>query len=263
MTYENNVMEIDPENVQLPGENGYRHYEKYYFAFIDVLGFKKNFMENKKAMCKETPNPYDIVFEYYFKLMNKSLISKNGDADSFYAGQTSDSLYFYTNNPQYLLDYIKIFQHFNNYAMSKDVFFRGGIAKGFLHTNEKYQFYGDSVIKAYLLESVVAVKPIVLIDEEIFSDLKNRYGDEMVEELIETHADRHYIKLFDVAFDIDLLFDERMALENINMKDVEANILKNKKEFEFDPSNFNKYSFLQECYKIYNANKSSGGEKNV
>lgn len=85
----------------------------------------------------------------------------------------------------------------------------------------------------------------------------------MVEELIETHADRHYIKLFDVAFDIDLLFDERMALENINMKDVEANILKNKKEFEFDPSNFNKYSFLQECYKIYNANKSSGGEKNV
>ena len=156
--------------------NGYENcIEECYFAFVDVLGFKRDFLEEGERICGERPNKYDEVFKYYFELMEKAVFSQYND---FYAGQTSDSLYFYTSNTQCLVDYIRIFQHFNNYAMSKKVFFRGGIAKGILYYNQRHQFYGDSVIKAYLLESVVAVYPRIIIDKKTYDTLKDLYKEE-------------------------------------------------------------------------------------
>lgn len=70
------------------------------------------------------------------------------------------TVYIYIDRSDFLLEFMKIFSYFNLYAMSKNVFFRGGIAKGNLYKKEKYQFYGNSMIYAYFMESVISKYPI-------------------------------------------------------------------------------------------------------
>lgn len=70
------------------------------------------------------------------------------------------------------MNFIDIFNHFNLYAMSKNVFFRGGISQGELFKKENYQFFGDSVIGTYLLESNISKFPIITIDKNTYNDLK-------------------------------------------------------------------------------------------
>lgn len=49
-----------------------------------------------------------------------------------------------------------------------DIFFRGGIAKGNLFYDEKLHFvFGSGLVKAYSLESGVAVYPRIVIDQEL------------------------------------------------------------------------------------------------
>lgn len=241
--------------VQYEKVNEYEHpEEEYYFAFIDILGFKKDFIAERRSMCEQRPNRYDDVFKYYFILMEKAKF--NQSKGNIYAGQTSDSLYFYTKRVDYLLQYIKIFQHFNNYAMSKNVFFRGGIAKGILHFKEEYQFYGDSVIRAYLLESVVAVNPTVVLDKKTYDELTELLADRkedarpFLEE--EEKEDRYYIKLFNFSSDPDdlkSLFIDGANLKQIDKSKIEKNIRENKDNFEYDPHNFKKYIFLLNRFK--------------
>ena len=134
----------------------YTHYPKVYFAFLDVLGFKYDYEvweRQKEKRSEDAPDrKYTEVFSYYFLLMQAARFMQQRD-ELHYAGQTSDSLYFYTNRIDYLVDFVKIFSVFNKFAMSQEVFFRGGIAQGQLFMKKHYQFYGDSVIRAYLLES--------------------------------------------------------------------------------------------------------------
>ena len=167
-------------------------------------------------------------------------------SDENYAGQTSDSLYFYTPRIDFLVEFIKIFSHFNLFAMSKDVYFRGGIAQGKLHYKEKYQFYGDSVIYAYLLENVIAKNPAVYVDEKTYQELvKNVDCSEWIEE----NKNRYYIKPFcgynleiKDCFNLDSLIDIQM----ISLETIYQNIEENRKKFEYDDKTFSKYLFLKE-----------------
>lgn len=251
MPYENPIPEFDDER-EISQETEAVDYEpmrEVYFAFIDVLGFQKTFNDMKISHGKEeTKNyknaeKYRDVFNYYFALMNAAKFMEKGKDTGCYAGQTSDSLYFYTDRTDFLMQFIKIFSHFNLYAMSKDVFFRGGIAKGALFKKEKYQFYGDSVIGAYLLESNISKNPIIMIDEQTNKDINtiSEYND-----LIETNDERHYIKPFALiekrlSLDIDEDFIER----DINVEIIKQNIESNKQAFEYDANNYSKYIFLQ------------------
>lgn len=147
----------------------YPMHENVYFAFIDVLGFKQAFDENREDPKKRFAKDYENVFKYYSLLLRNASFARSGFSK---AGQTSDSLYFYTDRIDYLGEFIKIYLHFNLYAMSKNVFFRGGIAKGCLFINEPHQFYGDCVIKAYLLEEEISKFPRVAFDQETYIALK-------------------------------------------------------------------------------------------
>ena len=148
MAYSNPIPDLEDEIdvLRIDNEYDYMQMDEVYFAFIDVLGFKQTFDDIKISREPEIANKYRDVFNYYFALMNAAKFLKNGETTGCYAGQTSDSLYFYTERPDYLMQFIKIFAHFSLYAMSQNVFFRGGIAKGSLYKKAKYQFYGDSVI---------------------------------------------------------------------------------------------------------------------
>lgn len=237
-------------NTSVEGESDYKSMSEVYFAFIDVLGFKKTFDDMKISQKEGVVEKYKDVFNYYFALMNASKFMEQGKSTGCYAGQTSDSLYFYTERTDYLMQFIKIFSHFSLYAMSKDVFFRGGIAKGSLFTKKEYQFYGDSVIGAYLLESNISKNPIIVIDEQTHIDMSNEDG---YKDITETKCERHYIKPFEYfEKNIVLDIDEGFSLKEIDYSQIESNIIRNKEAFEYDANNYAKYVFLLEQLKSRN-----------
>lgn len=63
-----------------------------YFAFIDVLGFKKTFDDNRLIKDDNCADKFRKVFTYYFDLMNSANFSIKPQNPLCYAGQTSDSL---------------------------------------------------------------------------------------------------------------------------------------------------------------------------
>ena len=247
MAYKNPEPKLDEivEEVFEEKGNDYIKSEKVYFAFIDVLGFKKTFDDIRISQKEFEAEKYRDVFNYFFELMNAARFMRRGSDSGCYAGQTSDSLYFYTERIDYLVQFIKIFSHFNLYAMSKDVFFRGGIAKGNLYRKENYQFYGNSVIYAYLLESVVSRNPIIVIDENTNKDLKNdkNYCKEY-REMIAEKSGRYYIRPFAFLNREVILEIDRFEKKEIDTEAIVKNIKKNKSLFEYDVKNYEKYNFL-------------------
>lgn len=247
MAYENPEIKLDDldniiKNIDVESETDYTKVENVYFAFIDVLGFKKIFDDIRISEVQAKADKYRDVFNYYFKLMNHAKFMNIKDDTGCYAGQTSDSLYFYTERPDFLVQFMRIFSHFSLYAMSKDVFFRGGIAKGDLYKKEKYQFYGDSVIYAYLLESVISKYPIIVIDENTHIDMQTVDG---YKELVGMQKERHYIKPFAFLNKNVTLDTENFHKRKIDSEQVKKNIEDNKKLFEYDPKNYEKYVFLE------------------
>ena len=224
----------------------YKKLDAVYFAFIDVLGFKQTFDDIKKTSKDNKADKFRTVFNYYFELMNSAKFMEQGQSTGCYAGQTSDSLYFYTDRVDFLLQFIKIFSHFNLYAMSEDVFFRGGIAKGNLYQKEKYQFYGNSVIYAYLLENNISHNPIIIIDSKTDKDLQQ---EKDYNELIKHKGNRVYLNPF-VQLRNSKMLDlyDYSIIRKIDKSKIIKNIRKNKDAFEFDVKNYSKYVFLEEEY---------------
>lgn len=259
MAYSNPIPSLDDEfeNVVNEHESDYTPLSEVYFAFIDVLGFKKTFDDIKISKEKDIANKYRDVFNYYFALMNSAKLMDPDKKTGCYAGQTSDSLYFYTDREDYLLQFIKIFSHFSLYAMSQNVFFRGGIAKGSLFKKEKYQFYGDSVIGAYLLESTISKNPIIVIDEQTHLDMFKVPG---YADFVDTKQDRHYIKPFELL-DKDIILDieESFIYRDIDRLLIEKNIQENRKIFEYDSKNYSKYVFLMNEFERVSTNASKSG----
>lgn len=251
MAYKNPEPNLDEtiEGAIEENESDYTRIDEVYFAFIDVLGFKKTFDDIKISEEDIKADKYRDVFNYYFELMNATRFMEKGKSTGCYAGQTSDSLYFYTDRPDFLVEFMKIFSHFSLYAMSKNVFFRGGIAKGNLYRKEKYQFYGNSVIYAYLLESVISRYPIVVIDEKTNEDMKNVLE---YEKMVNMKNGRYYIKPFVFLNEKVILDTDDFITREIDENIVRKNIEDNRRLFEYDAKNYEKYIFLQEELKKCN-----------
>lgn len=244
MAYENPEPRLDDIVTDFNKEivPDYTRMDEVYFAFIDVLGFKKTFDDMRILKEEDMAEKYRDVFNYYFELMGEARFMERGQSKGCYAGQTSDSLYFYTDRPDFLIEFMKIFSHFNLYAMSKDVFFRGGIAKGNLYKKEKYQFYGNSVIYAYLMESVISKYPIVVIDEKTNEEMKKMPD---YESMISLKNGRYYIKPFKFLYD-DVILDTMSPIKReIDADKIKYIIGTNRSLFEYDAKNYEKYVFLQ------------------
>lgn len=250
--------EINHNKGSSNGIKEYDHYEKVYFAFIDILGFKELYSHGKSNHFQENCAE---VFNYYFSLINPIVNNKNNKT-LCYAGQTSDSLYFYTDNIKALIDYIRCFSYLYLFAITKNIFFRGGLAYGDLSKNEDYQFYGDSVINAYLIESEISKNPIIVVDEKTAKELK-KHSQSFYQKYIDEIKQRHYILPFACINDIDCL-DPEMLISDNNKTEIDKTVIlkniKNRiKESEFHDKVFLKYQFLLEEYqKSTNQEKKNG-----
>lgn len=227
-------------------QKGYPMYDNIYFAFIDVLGFRQTFDEHREDPKKQFAKDYADVFSYFSSLLQNAKFMQRGYEIIPQFGQTSDSLYFYTDRPDHLAEFIKIYLHFSLYAMSQNIFFRGGIAEGCLFINEPYQFYGDCVIKAYLLEEKIAKYPQIALDEETYTVLKDM-PDIASALQKETGTGRYYLKPF-----VQVTRNELAAITNLELSQIKQiekkmvlkHIRDGKKRFEFDERNYPKYHFL-------------------
>ena len=249
------IMLSEPEN------SIYKPIDNVYFVFIDVLGFKYTYdiwqIQNKDSFedADKLINKYREVFNYYFELMFSARFMQSKKC--CYAGQTSDSLYFYTERIDYLIDFIKIFSVFNRYAMSKDVFFRGGIAQGQLFRNKPYQFYGDSVIHAYLLESEIAQKPTVYFDVQTGRFLYEKFdkSEDIIDKSIvgKEKDSRYFLKPFNLVSNDDIkgLFDSGINLRQVSNEGIKDTIAMNKERFEYQPKTYMKYIFLENEFTEY------------
>lgn len=239
----NIVLEVKPENAST-----YKHKENAYFAFIDALGFKSNFGNEEDS--------FGDVFSYYFELMDVNFVRDNSDRSDWYAGQTSDSLYFYTTRSDFLIKFLEIFSCFNLYAMSKNIFFRGGVAKGDIYYKETHQFYGDVVIKAYLLENNIATYPRIMIDANTYNDIKEDSISQMLIDIQDEENNRYWLSPFSQLGRIPKLDIKNFDLiyRPPNEKNIELTIENNLKLYEYEEKTYKKYIFLmKELKKHYNA----------
>lgn len=230
----------------------YVQHNNMYFAFVDVLGFQQTFEEHRDDETTEFAQRYQKVFGYFSRLMNNAKFMQRSGRDECVsaAGQTSDSLYFYTERIDFLAAFVKIYSHFILYAMSQDVFFRGGISQGVLFVNKPHQFYGDSVIKAFLMESTIAKLPRVAVDQKTYEELKPMLG----ERCFNYDKGRYYIVPFiNIKIeDIAEYYDPSFEFEEIGEKqiqEIEGNIKKNHNRFEFIEGTYQKYEYLSNCFK--------------
>ncbi len=138
-------------------------------------------------------------------------------------------------------------------------FFRGGIAKGELFKKAMYQFYGDSVIGAYLLESNISKNPIIVIDDQTHIDMCKIAG---YNDIIDQCGERHYIKPFyylqKEVSQVSLDIDSTVELKSINPDEIRKNIISNKKAFEYDDKNYGKYTFLLKQFRKVIINVNNG-----
>lgn len=227
----------------------YKEITPAYFAFIDILGFKDTFESSKNGVRE--------VFEYFALLTSQMQCLKDKDC-ACYAGQTSDSLFFYTNNIEYLICFINIFLHFNIFAMSKNIFFRGGISSGTLFFNEPYQFYGNCVINSFELESDIAKFPRIALDKKTYDDLQGyplpwRFDDAKDA----SSEERHYINPFspivleDISEYLGITGAKYTQNDYKQLKLVERKIKDNIKNYEFHDSTYNKYLYLLHSYRSF------------
>jgi len=250
---EESVVVSSDINDNAPQISDYSPHDDIYFVFIDVLGFSQTFDEHRKDTEKEFAKKYKDTFQYYSHLIN--ICGFNNRSLNCGAGQTSDSLYFYTDRIDCLVRFLYLYLHFSLYAMTQDVFFRGGIAKGCLFIGQPYQFYGDSVIKAYLLESNIAKLPRIAIDKQTYDELK---ADSQATNLVDGKNGRYYLKPFSKVDPMDLF-----RILDINYKDtheigeneilrIKEIIIENRNRFEFNESNYQKYLYLlDELEKVF------------
>ena len=245
--------------------NNYTFYGDVFFAFIDVLGFKKAFeekaiissyIEPEKETSVQAP-AYDKVFELFFDLINNSNFYNSTEARDRYAGQTSDTIYFYTRHPNILLDFLKIFSYLNLYAMSLGIFFRGGVSHGGLYVNQPHQFYGDSVINAYQFESDIAKNPILLIDDFTTKELTKlkEYPSDFI---IGTGNKRNYLDPFAFWSGNYKLGSLVQNIESIDIRPemIERILNEKKMKHEYDARNYDKYIFLINEFERIMKNKS-------
>jgi hypothetical protein len=258
MAYQNPkpILHDEQQNNQIPQKTlvaEYTQIKDIYFAFIDVLGFKQTFDENRENPDTEFASAFNKAFQYFTRLMNSAYYAESL-SNQWNSGQTSDSLYFYTKRIDFLAAFIKIYSHFCLYAMSQNVFLRGGIAKGSIFVSKPHQFYGDSVIKAYLLESSIAKVPQIVVDQCTYDDLiKEESALDLL--IAQEPPKRNYIKPFAYVAESELqILINTSATEFYSIGEeewlyIQKNIQKNMERFEFDDKNYQKYAFLQSEYK--------------
>lgn len=148
-------------------------FENYYFAFLDVLGFKEKVkdFENENQDSSELVKFYTNDCRDYIKRLLKL-----NDKEHIQFQIFSDSIILYCKvdldiyKPKKLSNLLIAIAKIQNFMSSRGFWLRGGLSKGKLYIDEKTNvLLGSALIKAYELEDKYAVTPRVILDLDFYS----------------------------------------------------------------------------------------------
>lgn len=132
-------------------------YKEKYIAFLDILGFKD--MVKKSGQTQVAKDEIHIILDE----MNKIVISdktENSNKRNVVKHISDSIILSYEEFPQLVEKIIKIQIAFIKY----DVYLRGAVTFGKVFDNTK-TIYGPGIIRAYELESSIAIYPRIIIDD--------------------------------------------------------------------------------------------------
>ncbi len=229
-------------------------YSQYYFAFIDLLGFKE-LVKNKT--CSEI---LDIFHE-----VNKQYSIRKGDVDqkdSFIPVIPPDDIHYYIMSDSiciYIKDDIQfalpvliaLCLNFQLRMLSFDppILVRGSISHGKLYSDQRIIF-GSALVDAYLREEKLARYPRIIIPRHIIDDSKEEMTQTVVRSgFIQPEQDGFYVINY-----IEVLCGQHFRQ---NDRDNLMRYVNEMLKKAFDPSLREKYLYL-EYWLNYHINKSEG-----
>ena len=138
-------------------------YQKYYVAFLDILGFKSII---QRKSCKEIYDVFQKIKKPGLSFYNNNEILT--DDSPIHLKILSDSIIMYIkasidNALSYLLTECAVFQG-ELLSLNEPILLRGGISYGDLFFKDGTDIiYGEGLTKAYLLEEKNAKYPRIII----------------------------------------------------------------------------------------------------
>ncbi|MGL5981950.1 MAG: hypothetical protein ACRCZR_01370 [Cetobacterium sp.] len=167
------------------------NYEKRIVAFIDILGFKQMVIDSEKDGNEEKIQSIDKALEFFKKFKGKTfkyseLIDIEEDAqkkgvENFRINELLEINYFSDSIiisvkvekeriNEILSTFIVYIAALGNLLIKNGILIRGGIDMGnLIHKNGKV--FGSALIKAYNLESAIAIYPRIIISKNLLQKL--------------------------------------------------------------------------------------------
>ena len=255
-----------------------REIKECFVAFIDLLGFKdmismdagsgkyleiiqnaiKKGTEGIENRKKELNHP----FEFWY---NEFKVKSFSDCFCF-----SIPLEFDDGEKDFMQNFIAFYTWlmvFYNELLNEGFLCRGGITQGWHHSSENIIF-SKALIDAYHIESKEAVHPIIMIDEKLLSQLKNKgFQNERFYKYMFSHdiAGRNFLNQFNYSIVDEMFFgflkdESQLEKEKENRKillskylvDIDRKIIENKGKVHVD-----KYQWIKEFIGFTLENKYS------
>lgn len=179
------------------------NYEQRAVLFLDVLGFKRLIKENRQAVIHDvleiTSRKYDTNYQI-----------------SAFSDNLAVSMKF--NSGYELFNLIEFASYLTWLLLHKGVLCRGGIAVGDLYHRDGV-IYGPALVRAYQLESQVAIYPRIVLDKEAFADSiriggnPSGYLDKVRSQLLTDSDGFEYVHL--MGHGAMIPFDEMISYDSI------------------------------------------------
>ncbi len=154
-------------------------YENCFVAFLDILGFKDKVFETKKDDKLLDTLIKSLRINQYFTQSNKKEVGNNTkkkkiEIRSYFF---SDSFVFMMKeNKEDLVHLFLIIRYLQDRFWENDLCFRGAITKGKMYwpkSNKENIILGPAMIKAYKLESQIAIYPRIIISKSLLNYINN------------------------------------------------------------------------------------------
>lgn len=189
--------------------------EYSYVAFLDILGFKNMIFDdmNKVYLALNKVKEFSSSYCNVTNSMTDISIDVLPKATMF-----SDSVVIsIPESDCYLEQFVKIVSKLQYELLKDGILLRGGIELGYIF-HDNYFVFGESLVKAYLLECETAKYPRIMISEEAVrasQDFKNDEFSNSLDFCMEYDDD------CDEAYP-DAMYDFAIRIEDVAQKDNEG-----------------------------------------
>ena len=152
-----------------------------FVAFIDILGAKELMCGNPKDALNIVHNAYDDAINMILRIYstgNRYVKTK------IFSDNIVISVQYTKDNEKYRLFILLILcAYFQERLLAYNILMRGGISRGDFFIDNT-MVWGEALVKAYQIESQIAIYPRIVIEPKLIGELEVLYGNEDINDQI-------------------------------------------------------------------------------